>query len=92
MSQRPRAVRCAIYTRESSDSGLEQEFNSLDAQHEASQAYIRSQASGLDTGPARYDDGGFSGGTTDRPALQRLLADVASTARSRSSSSTRWTG
>jgi site-specific DNA recombinase len=72
-----RAVRCAIYTRVSTDQGLEQDFNSLDAQYGASQAYIRSQAhAGWILLPAKYDDGGFSGGTTDRPALQRLLEDV----------------
>ncbi|EAQ34142.1 resolvase [Nitrobacter sp. Nb-311A] len=73
-----RVVRCAIYTRVSTDTGLDQEFNSLDAQYDASQAYIRSQAhAGWSLVTARYDDGGFSGGSTDRPALQRLLADVA---------------
>lgn len=73
-----RIVRCAIYTRVSTDSGLDQEFNSLDAQYDASQAYIRSQAhAGWNLVKSRYDDGGFSGGSTDRPALQRLLADVA---------------
>jgi site-specific DNA recombinase len=72
-----RSVRCAIYTRVSTDAGLEQEFNSLDAQYDASQAYIRSQAhAGWTLAKARYDDGGFSGGSTDRPALQQLLADV----------------
>ena len=70
-------VRCAIYTRVSTDHGLEQDFNSLDAQYDASQAYIRSQAhAGWTPLRAKYDDGGFSGGNTDRPALQRLLADV----------------
>jgi site-specific DNA recombinase len=72
-----RSVCCAIYTRVSTDAGLEQEFNSLDAQYDASQAYIRSQAhAGWTLIKARYDDGGFSGGSTDRPALQQLLADV----------------
>jgi site-specific DNA recombinase len=72
-----KAIRCAIYTRVSTDSGLEQEFNSLDAQHDAASAYIRSQAHAHWTlVRTRYDDGGFSGGTTERPALQRLLADV----------------
>src|SRR6476660_3463185 len=72
-----RPIRCAIYTRVSTDSGLDQEFNSLDAQYEASSAYIRSQAHARWTlVRTRYDDGGFSGGSTDRPALQRLLADV----------------
>src|SRR3954466_11395592 len=70
-------VRCAIYTRVSTDAGLEQDFNSLDAQHEASQAYIRSQAhAGWTPLRAKYDDGGFSGGNTNRPALQRLLDDI----------------
>ena len=72
-----KAVRCAIYTRVSTDQGLEQDFNSLDAQYEASRAYIRSQAhAGWSLARARYDDGGFSGGSVERPALQRLLADV----------------
>jgi DNA invertase Pin-like site-specific DNA recombinase len=72
-----KAVRCAIYTRVSTDHGLEQDFNSLDAQHDAAQAYIRSQAhAGWTLIRARYDDGGYSGGSTDRPALQRLLSDV----------------
>jgi DNA invertase Pin-like site-specific DNA recombinase len=70
-------VRCAIYTRVSTDQGLDQDFNSLDAQYEASQAYIRSQAhAGWALLRGKYDDGGFSGGDTDRPALQRLLDDV----------------
>jgi site-specific DNA recombinase len=70
-------VRCAIYTRVSTDQGLEQDFNSLDAQYEASQAYIHSQAhAGWALIRSKYDDGGFSGGNTDRPALQRLLEDV----------------
>ena len=70
-------VRCAIYTRVSTDHGLEQDFNSLDAQHDAAQAYIRSQAhAGWTLIRSRYDDGGYSGGSTERPALQRLLADV----------------
>ena len=67
-----RSVRCAIYTRVSTDQGLEQDFNSLDAQYDASQAYIRSQAhAGWTLVRSKYDDGGFSGGNTDRPALQR---------------------
>ena len=70
-------MRCAIYTRKSSDEGLEQSFNSLDAQREACSAYILSQASeGWSEVQASYDDGGLSGGTLQRPALQRLLADV----------------
>src|SRR5438045_8980502 len=72
-----KSIRCAIYTRVSTDQGLEQDFNSLDAQYEASQAYIRSQAhAGWALIRSKYDDGGFSGGSTDRPALQRLLEDV----------------
>jgi site-specific DNA recombinase len=70
-------VRCAIYTRVSTDHGLEQDFNSLDAQYDAAQAYIRSQAhAGWTLIRSRYADGGYSGGSTERPALQRLLADV----------------
>src|SRR5206468_1222452 len=70
-------VRCVIYTRVSTDQRLEQDFNSLDAQYDASQAYIRSQQhAGWTMVRAKYDDGGFSGGNTDRPALQRLLEDV----------------
>jgi site-specific DNA recombinase len=72
-----RPVRCAIYTRVSTDLGLEQDFNSLHAQYDASQAYIRSQAhAGWTLLRTRYEDGGFSGGNTDRPALRRLLDDV----------------
>src|SRR5258708_4165153 len=72
-----KVVRCAIYTRVSTDQGLEQDFNSLDARYDASQAYIRSQAhAGWTLLRAKYDDGGFSGGNIDRPALQRLLEDV----------------
>jgi DNA invertase Pin-like site-specific DNA recombinase len=74
-----KAVRCAIYTRVSTDQGLDQEFNSLNAQYDAAQAYIRSQAhAGWTLLRSKYDDGGFSGGNTERPALQRLLADVRS--------------
>jgi DNA invertase Pin-like site-specific DNA recombinase len=74
----PRIVRCAIYTRKSTEEGLEQDFNSLDAQHEACTAYILSQkAEGWKVLPDRYDDGGFSGGSMERPALRRLLAEVA---------------
>src|SRR6266705_843003 len=72
-------VRCAIYTRVSTDQGLEQDFNSLDAQYDASQSYVRSQAhAGWTLIRSKYDDGGFTGGNTDRPALQRLLGDVRS--------------
>jgi len=71
-------LRCAIYTRKSSEEGLEQEFNSLDAQREACEAFIASQRhEGWMLLRERYDDGGFSGGTMERPALQRLLADIA---------------
>ena len=68
---------CAIYTRKSSEEGLEQEFNSLAAQREACEAFIRSQRhEGWTLARTRYDDGGFSGGNMERPALQRLLADI----------------
>ena len=70
-------IRCAIYTRKSSDEGLDQDFNSLDAQHEACAAYIASQRhEGWVPDKTRYDDGGISGGTLERPAMQRLLADI----------------
>src|SRR6266576_279726 len=70
-------VRCAIYTRKSSDEGLEQAFNSLDAQREACAAFILSQKhEGWTVLPMLYDDGGFSGGTLERPALKTLLADI----------------
>jgi hypothetical protein len=70
-------VRCAIYTRKSTEEGLEQDFNSLDAQREACEAFVASQKhEGWVTWPTQYDDGGYSGGTLDRPALQRLLADI----------------
>jgi site-specific DNA recombinase len=76
-TQHAKSVRCAIYTRVSTDHGLDQEFNSLDAQYDAAQAYIRSQAHAhWSLIRTRYDDGGFSGGSTDRPALQQLLADI----------------
>ncbi|MEM7006690.1 MAG: recombinase family protein [Pseudomonadota bacterium] len=72
-----RRVRCAIYTRKSSEEGLEQDFNSLDAQHEACEAYIASQKhEGWELLPERFDDGGISGGHLDRPALQRLMQAV----------------
>ena len=74
-----RAFRCAIYTRKSSEEGLEQDFNSLHAQRESCEAYIKSQRhEGWVPLPALYDDGGYSGGSTDRPALKRLLADIQS--------------
>ncbi len=69
--------RCAIYTRKSTEEGLEQDFNSLDAQREACAAFIQSQKhEGWTAVPTSYDDGGYSGGTMERPALQRLLADI----------------
>ena len=72
-----RQLRCAIYTRKSTDEGLDQEFNSLDAQREAAEAYILSQrGDGLVALQERYDDGGFSGGNLARPALERLFADI----------------
>jgi len=75
--ERPKLQRCAIYTRKSSEEGLEQDFNSLHAQREACEAFIRSQAGeGWRLHPTAYDDGGFSGGTMERPALQRLLTDI----------------
>ena len=73
----PRKLRCAVYTRKSSEEGLEQEFNSLHAQREACEAYVASQRSeGWALIRESYDDGGFSGGTLERPALKRLLADI----------------
>jgi site-specific DNA recombinase len=74
----PQTSRCAIYTRKSSENGLEQSFNSLHAQREACEAYIKSQAhEGWKLRPTHYDDGGLSGGTMDRPALNKLLSDIA---------------
>lgn len=76
-SSRATAVRCAIYTRKSTQEGLEQEFNTLDAQRESAEAYIASQkGEGWVCLPDRYDDGGFSGGNMERPALKRLMADI----------------
>jgi len=73
----PMKTRCAVYTRKSSDEGLRQDFNSLDAQREAAEAYIASQkAEGWVCLPDRYDDGGFTGGNMERPGLQRLVADI----------------
>ncbi|HWA84098.1 MAG TPA: recombinase family protein, partial [Fimbriimonadaceae bacterium] len=72
-----RKLRCAVYTRKSSEEGLDMEFNSLDAQREACEAYVASQkAEGWVLVGDRYDDGGFSGGNLERPALKRLLADI----------------
>ena len=70
-------VRCAVYTRKSTEEGLEQEFNSLDAQRESGESFIASQRhEGWQCLPARYDDGGFTGGNMERPALKRLMADI----------------
>ncbi|QDT55943.1 DNA-invertase hin [Caulifigura coniformis] len=72
-----KSIRCAIYTRKSTDEGLEKDFNSLDAQREAAEAYIASQiGEGWICLPDRYDDGGFTGGNLDRPALKKLIADI----------------
>ncbi|MCZ2343926.1 MAG: recombinase family protein [Bacteroidales bacterium] len=77
LSTQEAVVRCAIYTRKSTEEGLDQAFNSLDAQREAGEAYAKSQAGlGWELVPTRYDDGGFTGANTGRPALQRLLADI----------------
>ncbi len=76
-AEKPARRRCAIYTRKSSEEGLEQDFNSLHAQREACEAYIRSQAGeGWKLLQAHYDDGGFSGGNVNRPGLRQLLADI----------------
>src|SRR6187401_318750 len=78
MRRAAKKMRCAIYTRKSSEEGLEQTFNSLDAQREACAAFVLSQKhEGWTLLSTLYDDGGYSGGTLDRPALQRLLADIA---------------
>jgi site-specific DNA recombinase len=85
-------VRCAVYTRKSSEEGLEQSFNSLDAQREACAAFIASQShEGWLLVPDRYDDGGISGATLERPALQRLIRDIEA-GRVVPSSATRSTG
>ncbi len=76
-TEKKKTIRCAIYTRKSTEEGLDQDFNSLDAQRESAEAYIKSQASeGWTALPQHYDDGGFSGGNIERPALKRLLADI----------------
>ena len=76
-SNKPTAIRCAIYTRKSTEEGLEQEFNSLDAQREACEAYIASQRhAGWIALPDHYDDGGFTGANMNRPGLQKLLQHV----------------
>jgi site-specific DNA recombinase len=75
--QQVKRIRCAIYTRKSTEDGLDQDFNSLDAQREACAAYVTSQASlGWKLSATHYDDGGISGGTMERPALQQLLDDI----------------
>ena len=75
--ERPRVLRCAIYTRKSSDTGLDRDCNSLEVQREAAEAFVASrQAEGWTVVPERYDDGGYSGADGTRPALQRLLADI----------------
>ena len=77
MNDRPKTIRCAIYTRKSTDHNLDLEFNSLDAQREACEAYIKSQLhEGWQLIPDRYDDGAFSAGSLDRPDIQRLLGDI----------------
>jgi site-specific DNA recombinase len=79
MKDRPCALRCAIYTRKSTEEGLQQEFNTLQAQREAGEAYVLSQrASGWTLVTEQYDDGGFSGASLDRPALQQLLQQIES--------------
>lgn len=70
-------VRCAIYTRKSTEEGLDKEFNTLEAQRESGENYVKSQSyQGWEIIPTRYDDGGFSGGNLNRPALQQLMSDV----------------
>lgn len=77
LARKAAVVRCAIYTRKSTDEGLDSDFNTLDAQRESAEAYIRSQQhEGWLALPQRYDDGGFTGANLDRPALQRLLSDI----------------
>ena len=71
------SVRCAVYTRKSTEEGLEKEFNSLDAQRESGEAYIKSLLhEGWECLPEKYDDGGFTGGNLERPALKRLMNDI----------------
>src|SRR5688572_3689009 len=79
MREPVRTTRCAVYTRKSSEEGLEQDFNSLHAQREACEAYVLSQKhEGWRALPTAYDDGGFSGGSLERPGLKKLLEDIAS--------------
>jgi site-specific DNA recombinase len=76
-ASRSRPLRCAIYTRKSTEEGLSQEFNTLKAQRESAEAYVQSQVhAGWTTLPERYDDGGYSGANSERPALRQLLADI----------------
>ena len=92
MTTERKVLRCAIYTRKSTEHNLDLEFNSLDAQREACEAYIKSQAhEGWRLIAGRYDDGAFSGASLDRPALQQLLGE-SGPAKSTSWSSTRSTG
>ena len=87
----PKTFRCAVYTRKSTEEGLDQEFNSLHAQQEACQAYVKSQAGeGWKLMDTPYDDGGFSGGTLERPAGLSVFSVISREASS-TSSSTRWT-
>jgi len=77
MAENRRSLRCAIYTRKSTEEGLEQEFNTLQAQREAAEAYVRSQhLAGWVALPDRFDDGGFSGANLERPALKQLLTAI----------------
>ena len=70
-------IRCAVYTRKSTEEGLEQEYNSLDAQRDSGEAFVKSQQhEGWELVPKHYDDGGFTGGTIQRPALKRLMDDI----------------
>ncbi len=72
-----KTLRCAIYTRKSTEEGLEMEFNTLDAQREAGEAYVKSQKhEGWEVLPEKYEDGGYSGGNMERPALKQLLKDI----------------
>ena len=89
----PAGVRCGIYTRKSTDEGLDQAFNTLDAQREAAESFINSQRQeGWVALPQKYDDGGYTGANMDRPALKRLLADIQSGAVNCVARCTRWTG
>ena len=77
MAEKKKTIRCAIYTRKSTEEGLEQEFNSLDAQRMAGENYIASQTGeGWVCLPEQYNDGGYTGGNMERPALKRLMADA----------------